>query len=93
MTTKQSQYHCVLLLNKQADRYQAIFIPSETVQEAKQEGAGRVCESLQTQIVDNSSVCAEGTHGSAVALEDAFLQRLHGRRLGGRKDIKGFSQS
>lgn len=42
---------------------------------------------------DNSSLCGEGTHRSAVALEDGFSLRLHGQRLGGRKDIKAFSQS
>lgn len=42
---------------------------------------------------DNSSLCGEGTHRSAVALKDGFSQRLHSQHLGGRKDIKAFSQS
>lgn len=37
MATKQSQYHYRLHLNKQMATYQAIFIPSETVQETTQE--------------------------------------------------------
>lgn len=52
--------------------------------EAKQQGLNRG---------DKSSLSSEGTHRSAVALEDGFSQRFHGQRLGGRKDIKAFSQS
>lgn len=92
MTTKQSQYHYGLHLNKETARYQAIFIPSETVQEVKQEffyffweAKQQGLETQTEETIVHSAV--KGTHRSAVALKDG---RLHGQRLGGRKDIKVF---
>lgn len=75
--------------------YLSIFTPSETVQEMKQQFL--VSCSLKTSEFtdrgDNGSLCGEGMRRGAVALKTGFSQGLHSQRLGGRKDIKGFSQS
>lgn len=77
-------------------RYQGIFIPSETLQETASVFLflrGKTTEFRDTNIGDNSSLYGEARCRSAVALKDGFSQRLHGQHLGGRKDIKAFSQS
>lgn len=51
---------------------------------------GKTTGFRDTNREDNCSLCGEWTHRSAIALKDG---RLHGQRLGGRKDIKAFSQS
>ena len=89
--TEQSQHHYWLHLNKQMGIYQAVFIPSVSVQEATQGFLSSERQNKETQTEETIVHCAaRATRRRAVALKDGFALRPG---LGGRKDIKAFSQS
>lgn len=92
VTTTQSQYYYSLQLNKQMARYQTIFIPSDEVQEATQAFLFFLGGCRDTNRGDNSSLSSEGD-SSHYSCKCSFTLCLRGQHLGGRKDIKAFSQS